>query len=216
MTPLIIYLVYLGIGLMTALTALHFYRRALQEYRPMLIFIWVLVGVELIQTFFTNTVVATALDNVHYLAEALLVIWIAKRWNLFSKRPLMFPVLVGFILACWTVEKLVTGNLDQLSWCRIISSLVIALLGIEMMSRTLLSAPASLSRNTIYLFSMALIFSYVLAALAEIYLLILSREPSESLILGYFYFTVALNAITYILFFKSILCIPRKATYSLS
>ena len=216
MTPVIIYLLYLGLGLITALAALRIYFRVLPDYRPMLIFILVLVTVEFIITFMDHNIIYKATENVHYLLEFLLVAWIAKRWNIFNKRPWLFPLLVGFILACWTTEKLVTGYIHFGSWCRILCSLLIALLGIEMMSRTLLSAPASLARNTVYLFSRALILYYVLVSVAESYLLILRIKPSHSTLMIYFYFTVTLGAITFILYFKAILCTPKRPSFSMS
>jgi hypothetical protein len=215
MTPVIIHFINLGLALAAAFAALYVYSRVLNEYRPMLIFIWLVAGLELLRTLDESSGIVNTVDDVHYLAEVLLVAWIMKRWQVFQNRSRLFYILILFILGCFAFEKLVTGPVNGWSWCRILFSLLIALMGIELMSRTLLSAPESLSRHTVYIFSRALIFYYLLLAIAEAVLLILKDPPTSEVILVYFYFGMALSSLTFLLYLKSVVCTPKKDLYSM-
>ncbi len=215
MNPFLFYIIFLASLLVPAIYALAVRNRVLPENKPMLYFIWALLLIEVSQTFFgLESAPRLISENLHYLIEILLVIWIAKRWRTFERFPVMLPILVGIVLTLWILEKWVNGWNADLSWCRAAFSFIIALLAVEFLGRTLVGRPGRLLRNPVFLFSIGLILYYGIATVYEL-ILISGVLPGEGLLYQLFYYSFTLGTITNLIYLNSLLCLPTRTRFSL-
>jgi hypothetical protein len=210
-----LFIVHVVILLALGLLSLTRYSRIIPEYRPMIIFILVIVAGDLIQSFTAlQPVLGQAVVGVSHLLEVSVVAWQAKRWGMFDRKPKLFPVLLGGFLVCWLLE-MVTGPLtSRISWCRILFSFTIVAMAIRMLTGILIARPDQLARNSAFLFSIGLMFSYAFLGMWES-VMILVEDPSRELLEMMFYCSVVMLTITNLIYLKAIVCLPAKPKFSL-
>ncbi len=209
----IIFFLQLGIQVILATVAIFLYRRVMPGYRPMLLFVIALLIIEVLLSFFElEGKFSKVMYSCHYVVEGLLICWLAQKMGIF-RRPYLLPAALTIIVGCWLVERFITGEMDgSLSWSRVVTSVVIALIGIAILTQTLTSTTGSLLRNALFLFSVALVFNYAISAIMELYALTVSNPSMEFMRILY-YAGAALSIITNLFYLKAILCAPKRLTY---
>jgi hypothetical protein len=214
MNPLVFYLVYLASLAVPAFLAFWIRERVLPEHKPMLFYLWALLAIEISQTFMDlGSPVRQVSENLHYLVEMLMVIWIAWRWKTFDRVPSIVPVLVVLVCLMWVFEKLWFGLDATLSRCRVAFSFLSALLAISILGRTMVGRSGRLARNPVFLFSLGLALYYTLHAIAELFLFT-GGFKSDQMLEPVFYYSVTIGTITNIIYLRALLCLPTRASFS--
>jgi hypothetical protein len=205
----------LGIQVILASVALYLYRQVLPEYRPMILFVIVLLLISISLSFFdTEGRFSQIAYSTHYLLEGLFVCWLGVKMKSF-KRSYELPAAVIIIIGAWVVERFITGQMDgSLSWSRVVTSAVIAFVGIRILTETLVNTPDELLDSAVFLFSVSLVFYYAIGAVMELYALTVS-DPTQVFMRIWYYTGIAVSMITHLIYLKAILCVPKKLGYYL-
>lgn len=214
MNLLFLYLLYLATLLAPALYAFVIRNRVLPENKPVLYYMWAQVFLEVTQVFFSfESPVRIVSGNLQYLADFLLVTWIAYRWKTFDRLPWLLPVLVMGGLLALALEKSMVGWHARLSWVRVSFSFISALLATEMLSRTLVGRPGPLSRNPVFLLSLGLLLNYALAAIFELVVLTGGMQGQE-MARPLFYYTISVGIPINIIYLIALLCLSTRTRFS--
>jgi hypothetical protein len=216
MSYLTFYLIYLATLALPALVALVIRKRVQPRHRPILAFMWVIFAWEILRVFTSeNSIASDFAVNTQPLVETLVITWIAKRWNLFEKKPAIFFILPAAVILIWTADKMSNGLNNDFSWVNVGLSLLNVTLATLFLSRTLFSSFTVLLRNPVFLFSAALIFHYSLSLVIEGMLLVI--RPSGTVMQeNMFYGAFSIGILTNLIYFNTILCISKAARYSLA
>ncbi len=214
MNPLFFYLVYFATLLAPAIYAFVIRRRVMSQHRPILVFIWVILAVEIFSTFFAHEGVSRAIaDNTPYLIEFLLVLWVAKTWKTFERFPSLIPILAIAALGVWATEKFIDGWQMQLSWVRVSFSALITLLAIVFIGQRLAGPTGRNWKNPVLLFSIGLGLYHSLFSIFEVILFAADRS-SETLVSQMFYFSLSLGILINLIYLNALLCLPTRIRFS--
>lgn len=212
-----LFVVYFGLLGLAALYGALLWSNTGPNYRPMLIFIWIMLWFQLTQTFFPKpNLIKAIFFHAEPLLEFITLGWLAKRCGIFEKRAWYFPVMLALVTALWIAQELLLHLEDTMmnSWFHVGTGLVSAILCVQIMAKEMTSPLAAPFRNARFMFSFALIIYYTLTALLEIFIVVgpdITFEMTMNMIIYY----IVIGIITGIILLKSLTCIPAKTAYSL-
>jgi len=182
-------------------------------YQPILLFMLAGLTLTVNQVFGSGKIFGIHINaDLHTLMAALFVTWQARRWQVFERPVVYWTVISLFIVswaAGWIFMEKYNGNS---SLFLIISSFGITLMAIEMINRNLPQSRVPFHRNTIFLFSVGLLFYYTLLSLVELYSFSFSLSSPGSPFNTH-YFDGTIRIFVQLLFIRSVLCIPAKDNY---
>lgn len=208
-----ILVVHIAILLILGLLALMSFYKTRPSHRPMIIFIWIIVAGDLIQSFSPlQQTLGPAVVHLSHLVEVMIVAWQAKLWGMFKKKPFLLPVLLGVFLACWAVEMFTGPLMGRISWTRILFSLVIVMMAIRMLTGILVARPRFLFKNSAFLFCIGLMFYYAFLGMWESVMIVV-EDPSPQMLEALFYCSVVMIILTNLINLKAILCLPSKQKF---
>jgi hypothetical protein len=216
-TEAVLFIAYLGTLLLVVIYGMLAWSHIAVAYRPMIVFILAIFVLQIIETFFqVDQSVKTTISQLEPLFELVLILWQAKRWRLFDRRPKVFWLILLLAAIAWVMERIWATEMPMgVSWFSAVSSFMIILVAIEILTRTMITSPSPVFRNPIFLFSVALIFYYTFSGLLDLFILV-SRYSGEGIIYKGLYFYLALGIVTNIIYLQSFKCIPQKTNYSIS
>jgi hypothetical protein len=186
------------------------------EFDPFIIAIW-LRGVNaafglIIQHFGYNNILHY---NLWFLGDALLLLWVFEKWNLFESKNLyrFLAVALGFT---WLAETIFFSRLngDYNSYFRIIYSFVVILMSISMINNILLKAAINPLKNSIFLICCALVLLNTITVIGEAFF-------AYSLIMGEEFrlymdrIITFMDALCSLIFALIILWMPKKQAFTL-
>jgi hypothetical protein len=210
MTLFLTHTFYLLTLFILALMVFVIYKKTSRQYRPMLLLFVTLFFFETAEFVLGNyDEVLKYLISIQYLLEALLIVWQAKLLGVFGKRKNLYFWLIYGLVGLSIPAGFDSGAVVlSHSFFRVISSLVIILIAIEMLNRQWIAERSRLFSNPVFQFSIGLIFYYLYALLLEIFTIIGVDSGKESITFLY-YFGIALAVITNFIYLRSMLCIPK-------
>ncbi|MBI3137894.1 MAG: hypothetical protein HYZ15_04850 [Sphingobacteriales bacterium] len=212
---LFLFISFIVLHFITAILVWQVWEKAAASWRPMLLFFVANFILEVIDAFVpVNTVfVFVKTGLLQALAAVLLILWQARVWKVFERRPFWYFIIFGVLLALWLFESLFfthpsTGG----SYFIVISSFCTTLLAIEMMNRNLPESQQVFWRNPVFLYCAGLIFHYTLLGLLELFGGYLKDSGQPALYKTYFFYS-SISIFVQLLYIRSVLCIPAKDKY---
>lgn len=153
--------------------------------------------------------------NIWFLADAYILLWLFKKWNLFESNKLYYSIAI-ILGICWFVEVIFVSKFtgDFNSYFRILYSFVVILMSIGMINSFLLKAKINPIRNSIFLICCTFVLLNTITVIGEAffaYNLILGNEfrmYMEDLI-------IFINALCSLIFALIILWMPKKQAFML-
>lgn len=213
-TALILFIVFMVLQAATVLLLVPAWKRVAGVYRPMLLFLLLNFVLDLAELLIPGKpFVLISTSNIQYLGALLLIIWQARLWKVFTNRPWLFWFWLLASLLCWGIETFVTNpGENQPSWYYTTTSLIIALMAIEMINSNLFKSRIPFFSNPVFLFSTGLVFSYALWGLMDLFTVSLLHTNQADLLPTY-YLYISLNIVTQLLFIRAVWCLPSKENY---
>ena len=153
--------------------------------------------------------------NIWFLADAFILLWVFRKWNLFESKKLFNSIATIFAI-CWTAETIFlskfTGEFN--SYFRILYCFIVILLSIGMINTLLLKANINPLKNSIFLICCTFVLLNTITVIGEAffaYNLILGNEfrmYMEDLI-------IFINVLCSLFFALIILWMPKKQAFTL-
>ncbi|MBI5373733.1 MAG: hypothetical protein HZA79_17035 [Sphingobacteriales bacterium] len=211
---LILFSAFLLLQAATVLYVIPAWKRAAVSFRPMLIFMVVYFILELVQAFVPGKpFVRVSTTNVQYLTSLLLVIWQAKQWHVFDRRPRLFRAWLLTAIGCWIPELyFIDPGEIHVTWYFTTCALMITLMAIEMLNSNITRTRVPFFKNPVFLFCTGLIFSFTLWGVMDLFTISLLNSNQANLVQSY-YLYISLGILTQVLFLRSVWCIPAKENY---
>jgi hypothetical protein len=184
------------------------------RFRPIMIFLCIIF----IWEFFRENKSGSAfLDSVasnsQGLLETLALCWVAYRWKIFEKGPLLYFIIPLLVIAAWSADKMINGFGQPFSWVNTAFSALNICLSVLFLTRTLYKPAEPFLKNPVYLFGAAILVHFSLAALLEgSYLVINSSD--YTFMLYAFYAGIIGGIITNLIYLKTVVCILKSAKSS--
>lgn len=214
--PALLFYLVLLLHFASMLLAWRAWKKAAPGYRPMLLFMVFSFLLLFTQAFLSQEIrFLVELRNYLFLGMVLMIVWQAKRWHVFDHNPDLYRITLFLCVGSWVLVCWIMGNnITSSAWYFIGIALLISILAIEIMNRNLLQTGQSYKNNTIFLFSAGLIFYFVILSLLSLIWYSSGTVTTENnLPVIYFYYFIALNIFTQLLYIRSLLCIPAKDKY---
>lgn len=211
---IILFSVFILLHLVTVLVSWPAWKRTSKNYRPMLLFMFFTFLLELGQSFIPGKpFVYIKTEDVQTLMSFLLILWQAKEWHVFDKRPLLQKILTGIAVAgCiadWIYGYYFPGSF---SWFYLCSVFGILLLAIEMLNRNLPRNLVPVLKDPVFLFSTGLILYFTMMALLEVFAIFFVKGDKSTITNVYYFYSVVCIFIQ-IIFIRSVVCIPARDKY---
>ena len=154
-----------------ACTAIIRFNKINSVYFPFILCLWIGLLNEIISYFLLNTfhVSNNINNNIYLLLEAVLFVWLFRKWNLFSSRK-SFNYLLNFIVLLWLINIFFISHFTLfVSYFMVGYSFVIVLLSINMMNRIILKENRNLLSSPVFLICISFIVYYTFSVLIEIF-----------------------------------------------
>lgn len=206
-----LFIAFILLHFITAVLVWQVWKKAAKSWRPMLIFFVVNFVLECIDAFLPdNLFVYVKTQQLQALASVLLILWQAKVWQVFDRRPFFFKLFFALLVIGWIFEWLFFIRQSAgSSIFLVISSFSITLLAIEMMNRNLPQSQRPFWKNPVFLFCTGLIFHFTLLGLLELFGGTL-KDSGQSILYKTYYFYSSISILIQLLYIRSVLCIPAK------
>jgi hypothetical protein len=189
--------------------------RIRKDYLPFVISLWCsLLGsvISEISIFLWRTNVVSS--NFYFIIFCLLILWQFKRWGLFGDKPIVFYSGLGFFIVVWAVDNFIVGTLFNFNpYARIINSMVIVLLSIQLLSSELAASTVSFWKSSIQLILVSYIVLFTVKIVTEFFWQYGMRLGDSFMINIYFLYFYT-NFATNLLFTIALLWIPVTTRYS--
>jgi hypothetical protein len=165
----------------------------------------------LIEVFHSNTINS----NIFVLIEAMLYLFVFRRWGTFKKRNSVFYSTLIILCLVWIVDNLIWHQLNTVnSLFRIVYSFILVFLSIEQMNVLISTAKKNLLYNACFMICSGIVIYYSYKATIEVFFLI-QLKGSVSFYVNIFKILVFVNLFANLLFAWSILWIPKKPRFIL-
>ena len=185
------------------------------RFLPFFVLLWTGLLGELATSLSINLVGSNAeAANIYVLIEALLVLWIFDRWQLFLSRSWVYLIGIGFILA-WTLENLVFSSLHIFnSYYRILYSFTLVILSINQINKLLFEENKPVFPNPVFLICIAFVVFFTYKTLVEIFW-IYGLNSSRQFNASVYRIMSFINLFANLLYALACLWMPRKREFSL-
>jgi hypothetical protein len=152
-----------------AVGALRF-RELERRHFPFLLLVWTGFANDIL-SYFMGKYLRTNAPNtdIYFLMEALMVLWMFRRWGLFRNRS-VYKALIGLYLVAWILETLVFGSLFAFNvYCHVLFSVVSVLLSIQYINKLILTEQKLGLGNGEFLVCIAFVFYFTARIITEIF-----------------------------------------------
>lgn len=191
-------------------------RKTDPAFLPFLVFLWLGLVNEITSILLLKSGYSNALNyNIFSLAEALLLTWQFRRWRLFEKQTQLYYLLQSVFITGWVIESFISAKLNLFnSWFIIGHSMIIVVIGVNMLNKVMFSEPSLLFYNPVFLVCMGLIIYFTFAILVETFWLY-GLNKSKTFRIHIYEILAYINLFTNLVFALATLCIPLKRQYIL-
>ena len=153
--------------------------------------------------------------NIWFLADAYILLWVFKKWNLFQSRKIFnsIAVLLGI---CWLTETIFFSKLtgDYNSYFRVIYCFAVILMSIGMINIVLLKARGNPLKSSVFLICCTFILLDTITVIGEAFF-------AYNLVLGNQFriymddLIILINALCSLMFALIILWMPKRQAFTL-
>lgn len=202
--------------LVAAIIGLVRYRKCLPAYLPFFIFVWMALLNHFISMIAIGLTKGNAINgNMYVLAEALVLLWLFKRWGAFYKKDTSFFILLFFLISCWVADNFVLNKITTInSPYRIVYSFTLIFLSISQINKVIGEERQTLIRNAQFLICMAIIINFTYKTVVEVFFLI-QLPASMAFYRHIFLIFVYINLLVNIIFAIAAAWIPTKQKFIL-
>lgn len=152
-------------------------------------------------------------NNVYILAEALLILWQFKEWDIFASFKKGFLLLASFLITVWLLEHGTKERLFNIHLSfRLIYSLMIVLMSIHINNRLVFTSGGSLIKSPVFLICNGFTIYFTYKILVEVFW-IYGLNATKAFRIDVYILMSWINAFTNILYSFAILCIQRRPRY---
>lgn len=211
---LILFGVFLLLQFITVTLLWPAWQRSAKTFRPMLLFFLFNFILEAVNAVLPGQKLLNIhIQDLQTLIAVLVILWQAREWHVFNKRPFLFKTSYILVITCWLLERYFsyTGPGNP-SWFSICSYFSITLMAIEILNRNMPQSRIPFLKNPVFLFCVGLIFSFTFWGLLDLFSATLLRSNQTELQYA-FYFYIIPAILTQLIFIRSVLCIPAKDNY---
>jgi hypothetical protein len=187
-------------------------------YYPFIILIWVGTVNEVysavIINFFGKYNIINL--NLYWLAEAVLMLWQFKVWNLFGSLNRIYNVLLILFIGSWLTETIMLSklHLEFNSYFKILYAFISVLLSISMINQTLMKEKDGLAKNSIFIICIGFVFMLTYSLLTELFY-VYRLELSDTFNTNLHYIFIVINFFCNLLYILAILWMPKKQAFTL-
>ncbi|GAA4736815.1 hypothetical protein [Flavisolibacter ginsenosidimutans] len=190
------------------------FRKIDYRYHPFLFLVWSasiqeILSIIILYRGYSNSV----FYNVYSLAEALLLCWQFRRWEVLKSK-LFYRVLQAGLALFWLVEWLTASRNDFLSFFIIAYSFLVVLLSITGVNQLLFQDTLPLYRNPVFLLCLCFILYFGVSALVETFWMT-GLKGSKVFRLNVYALLCYINLLTNLFFALAILWMPVRLHYIL-
>jgi hypothetical protein len=190
------------------------FRNIERSFYPFIFFIWIGVLNEIISYVISTKGGSTTFNNnLYILAEALLILWQFKEWDVFQNVKKGFITLFVILIIIWffdhgSKESFTSINLNF----RIFYSLMIVLISIHINNRLIFTFSGNLIKSPVFLVCNAFTIYFTYKILVEVFW-IYGLNTTKSFRVDVYIILTWVNALTNILYSIAMVCIPKKPHY---
>lgn len=144
-------------------------KKADQAFLPFILLLWLelmdeITGISLMKP----EILPDDQFNLFLLTEALLITWQYRRWGLFGQHTIYYYFLQSGFIGGWVAEHLLSIDSTAFnSYFITVHSVIIALMNINMLSKTMFKDPFYLFSNPVFLICAGLAIHFIYAILEE-------------------------------------------------
>ncbi len=200
--------------LFPALIAIFKFRNIEKSFYPFIFFIWIGFLNEIISYTISSVGGSTTFNNnLYILAEALLILWQFKEWDIFTSFKKGFMVLSILLVIVWSVDHSNIQSLGSINLnFRLLYSLMIVLMSIHLNNRRIFTFRGNLIKSPVFLVCNGLVIYFTYKILVEVFW-IYGLNKTQSFRMDVYVIMAWINAFTNIIYSLAILCIPKKPHY---
>lgn len=199
-----------------AIIAIIRYKRIYPGFRPFLFICWVALATETVCYFVVYQGNYTYIPySIYTIIESLLIIWLFRNLGLFSRRPYWFILLISFCLFVWLIEIIIYKGMNRnMTWFRLVYSLIVVLLSILLLSKELSVQRTFLLKSPVFLICTGFLLYYAFTVIAGVFELYgyggsVAFRRQVQLILIY------TNLFVNLIYAVAVSCMPHRLRYSL-
>lgn len=191
------------------------FKKADRDLRPFFYFLYLItfsdlaIGFSL--EFFPRSRTCTLIGNINSLAEAFVITWLLKRWQVFEHKERQYTTtLFIFYSTMWLIESAYYGILEPNLYFPLTSQLIIGLLVISLINRMAAKEKEYLLLNAKFIICVALIIYYCLGIIPGVFrlnFLRLSNKFKSELAIVYDY----MITMSYLIFTYALILIARSS-----
>src|SRR5665213_1902374 len=190
------------------------FRNIERSFYPFIFFIWIGVLNEIISYLLSVRGGSTTFNNnLYILAEALLILWQFKEWDVFQNFKKGFAILLVSLLAIWFLDH---GNKESFGSInlnfRLFYSFMIVLMSINVNTSLVFSFSRNLLKSPVFLICNGFVIYFTYKILVEVFW-IYGLNSTKSFRTDVYTILTWINAFTNILYLLAILCIRKKPRY---
>lgn len=190
------------------------FRSVERSFYPFIFFIWVGFLNEIVSYIISFRGGSTTFNNnLYILAEALLILWQFKEWDIFASFKKGFVVLAASLIIVWGLDH---GNKQSLGSInlnfRLLYSLMIVLISIHVNNSLVFTVRRSLVKSPVFLICNGFTIYFTYKILAEVFW-IYGLNTTKAFRIYVYIIMAWINAFTNIIYAFAILCIPKKPHY---
>ena len=200
--------------LLAAMIAVIKFKKIDRAFYPFLILVWVASLNEITSLIVSLLGYSTILNNnIYVLAEALLILWQFKEWNLFGSHRNTWRLINSILVLVWILEDYNITALGKLTMhFRLLYSLLIVILSIHLNTRLVFNYKKNLVASPVFLICSGFTVFFTYKILVEVFWMY-GLNTSVSFRNNVYLILIWINALINILYSVAIICIPAKPRY---
>lgn len=184
-------------------------------YYPFIIYLWVATLNEIISYFISLLGYSTTLNNnIFILAEALLILWQFKKWEIFHSYKKGYVILALALVAIWLLDN---SNIEKLtsitSPFRLFYSFMIVLMSIHINNRLVFTYKKNLLKSPVFIICCGFTIYFTYKILVEVFW-IYGLNSTKNFRIDVYVILTWINVLINILYLVAIICIPKKPHYT--
>lgn len=200
--------------LLAAIIAFIKFNKIERSFYPFLILTWVASLNEIASLIVSMLGYSTVLNNnIYVLAEALLILWQFKEWQIFSSYTNTYRLMNTTLILVWFFENYNITALGKLTnHFRLIYSLLIVVLSIHLNTRLVFNYKKNLVASPVFLICSGFTIFFTCKILIEVFWMY-GLNTSVSFRNNVYIILIWINGLINILYSVALLCIPAKPRY---
>ncbi len=184
-------------------------------YYPFLFLTWTAFATEITSYFLIYSGHYNAVPyNIYVLCEAILVLFLFKKWGLFTNLKPVFYGLLVFLVALWFIDCFyIKGIKRTITYYRIAHSFIIVMMSIAVISKLITSEKEPLLKNSTFLICLGFTLFFTFKVFVGIFTLWAADDKKFRMSIGYI--PVYLNVFTNLIYALAVLWMPARLRFTM-